>query len=105
MIDSLGENLVFLLGVPRSGTTLLSAMLDRHPQVLCPPEPWIMLALSALGQIPPAHPADPQLLGDATRAFFPAAFEARLTHVGHAAYTGSLMQAIQVGAPKTSGEP
>src|SRR6202012_657680 len=69
MIDSLGENLVFLLGVPRSGTTLLSAMLDRHPQVLCPPEPWIMLALSALGQIPPAHPADPQLLGDATRAF------------------------------------
>jgi hypothetical protein len=30
-------------------------------------------------------------------------FEARLTHVGHAAYTGSLMQAMQLGAPKTSG--
>ena len=24
-------------------------------------------------------------------------FEARLTHVGHAAYTGSLMQALQAG--------
>ncbi|MGZ3402407.1 MAG: hypothetical protein ACXWKN_03480 [Phenylobacterium sp.] len=31
-------------------------------------------------------------------------FEARLTHVGHAAYTGSLMQAMQVGAPKVPGQ-
>jgi hypothetical protein len=69
MIDARGENLVFILGVPRSGTTLLSAMLDRHPAILCPPEPWIMLALAALGQTHPSHPADPQLLGDATRAF------------------------------------
>src|SRR5271169_4905137 len=69
MIDSLGENLVFLLGVPRSGTTLLCAMLDRHPNILCPPEPWIMLALAAIGQTYPTHPADPQLLGDAARAF------------------------------------
>jgi hypothetical protein len=78
MIGSRGENLVFLLGVPRSGTTLLSAMLDRHPSVLCPPEPWIMLALAALGQTHPSHPADPQLLGDATRTFCngPAADEA-----------------------------
>lgn len=30
-------------------------------------------------------------------------FEARLTHVGHAAYTGSLIEAMQVGAPRTSG--
>ncbi|HEX4124125.1 MAG TPA: sulfotransferase [Tepidisphaeraceae bacterium] len=69
MIGPRGENLVFLLGVPRSGTTLLSALLDRHPQILCPPEPWIMLALQSLGQTHPSHPADPQLLGDATRAF------------------------------------
>lgn len=29
--------------------------------------------------------------------------EARLTHVGHAAYTGSLVEAMSVGAPKTPG--
>jgi len=69
MIGERGENLVFLLGVPRSGTTLLSALLSNHPQVLCPQEPWVMLALHALGQANPQHPADAQLLGEATREF------------------------------------
>ena len=45
-----GQGLVFLLGVPRSGTTLLATMLDRHPAITAPPEPWLMLALAELGR-------------------------------------------------------
>lgn len=33
--EDLGEDLVFLLGFPRSGTTLLDIMLDGHPDVVC----------------------------------------------------------------------
>lgn len=33
--EDLGEDLVFLLGFPRSGTTLLDVMLDGHPDVVC----------------------------------------------------------------------
>jgi glycosyltransferase involved in cell wall biosynthesis/2-polyprenyl-3-methyl-5-hydroxy-6-metoxy-1,4-benzoquinol methylase len=71
MIDASGQNLVFLVGLPRSGSTLLAAMLDNHPQVLCPPEPWMMLALQALGQVPASHPADSRAIGEAIREFLP----------------------------------
>jgi hypothetical protein len=37
---------IFLLSMPRSGSTLLSLMLGSHPDVCCPPEPWIVLALA-----------------------------------------------------------
>jgi len=65
MISEQGDGLVFLLGVPRSGTTLLATMLGQHPQIVSPPEPWLMLALEALGQSCFDHPADPQLIGEA----------------------------------------
>ena len=48
MIDRLGTNLIFLLSVPRSGSTLLAAILAGHREVLCPPEPWLLLPLSHL---------------------------------------------------------
>jgi len=69
MIDQDGHNLAFLLGLPRSGTTLLSVLLDRHPQVLCPPEPWVMLALESFGKVSERHPADSQLIGQAVHEF------------------------------------
>ncbi|MHC5002798.1 MAG: sulfotransferase, partial [Planctomycetota bacterium] len=69
MIGPTGENLVLVLGLPRSGTTLLCALLANHPEVVCPAEPWILLALDALGCTAPAHPADARLLAVATRAF------------------------------------
>lgn len=60
-------SLVFLLGTPRSGTTLLAHLLQRHPDIVAPPEPWIMLALQAFGQTSSHHPANPELLARAMR--------------------------------------
>ncbi|GEO80596.1 hypothetical protein ROR02_07270 [Pararhodospirillum oryzae] len=55
--------------MPRSGTTLLSVLLDRHPRVMAPPEPWLLLALDSLGQIPPRHPAGAPLIGEGFAQF------------------------------------
>lgn len=68
-IGAEGEGLVFLLGAPRSGTTLLAAMLDRHPAITAPPEPWLMLALSELGRVSPSHPAGSVFVGSAVDQF------------------------------------
>jgi glycosyltransferase involved in cell wall biosynthesis len=62
MISKSGKNLIFLLGLPRSGTTLLSTMLDQHPAIRCPPEPWIMLALESVGRTSAHNPADAPVL-------------------------------------------
>jgi hypothetical protein len=47
-ISETGRNLVFVFGLPRSGTTLLSLILGGHPEVLAPPEPWFLLKLHFL---------------------------------------------------------
>ena len=42
MQNQLNKSAIFLLGVPRSGTTLLRMMIDSHPEIMCGPEaPWI----------------------------------------------------------------
>ena len=69
MVGQSGDNLVFVLGLPRSGTTLLCALLAAHDEVLCPPEPWVMLALESLGSTNTSHPADAQVIGRAFRDF------------------------------------
>lgn len=38
--------LVFLISQPRSGSTMLQAVLARHPEVFAPSEPWLMLPLA-----------------------------------------------------------
>lgn len=48
MIERHGKNLAFLLSLPRSGSTLLSALLGGHESIHAPNEPWILLALSSL---------------------------------------------------------
>jgi hypothetical protein len=40
--------LAFLVSTPRSGSTLLGAMLAGHADVLCPAEPWVLLPLASL---------------------------------------------------------
>src|SRR6202012_2553875 len=44
-IGPLGENLVFLISQPRSGSTLLQRILAGHEEVFTTAEPWIMLHL------------------------------------------------------------
>ena len=39
--------LVFLLSLPRSGSTLLQRLLAAHPQVHTVAEPWLMLLSGA----------------------------------------------------------
>ena len=48
MISPQGRNLVFILSAPRSGSTLVSAILGNHHQTFSPPEPWLLLSLNAL---------------------------------------------------------
>lgn len=48
MITSEGENLIFILSLPRSGSTLLSIIMGAHTQVCCPPEPWFLLRLAGV---------------------------------------------------------
>ena len=43
------ERLLFLIGSPRSGSTLLTRMLGAHPAVLSPPEPHLLTPLAHLG--------------------------------------------------------
>ncbi len=43
------ERLVFLIGAPRSGTTLTARMLGAHAEVFAPPEPHLMPPLAHLG--------------------------------------------------------
>jgi hypothetical protein len=43
------DRLVFLIGAPRSGTTLTARMLGAHPAVLAPAEPHLMPPLAHLG--------------------------------------------------------
>jgi hypothetical protein len=38
-----GGNLIFLISVPRSGSTLLQHLLGNSPEILALPEPWIAL--------------------------------------------------------------
>ena len=44
-----GERLIFLVGAPRSGTTLLQRMLQRHPDIGSHPEPHLVTPLAHLG--------------------------------------------------------
>lgn len=45
MVSNDGQNLIFILSLPRSGSTLLGAILGNHSQISCPPEPWFLLRL------------------------------------------------------------
>jgi glycosyltransferase involved in cell wall biosynthesis len=45
MVSENGENLVFILSLPRSGSTLLSAILGNHGKIYSASEPWFLLRL------------------------------------------------------------
>jgi O-antigen biosynthesis protein len=76
--------IAYVLGVPRSGTTLLTHLLAQHPAIVCPSEPWLMLALDAFGSVPATHPCDPELIRLATGHFLG---QSRAEILGRAAQT------------------
>ena len=55
------DRLIFLIGSPRSGTTMLAHMLGAHPDVHAPSEPHLMTGLAHLGYFArvDAAPYDP----------------------------------------------
>ena len=70
MISGKGKNLVFIFSLPRSGSTLLSAILGNHSSVYCPPEPWILLRLSEVyGNAAENKIYDDYVAGQAVKAF------------------------------------
>ncbi|MEZ4629938.1 MAG: sulfotransferase [Deinococcales bacterium] len=53
-----------VLGFPRSGTTLLRLLLDAHPDISCPPEPWLTTACAKfIREIPATGPSVGVLTG------------------------------------------
>ena len=49
----MNERFGIVLGFPRSGGTLLRRILDQHPDISCPPEPWLTTACARfLGDVP-----------------------------------------------------
>ncbi|NQY99297.1 MAG: sulfotransferase [Bdellovibrionales bacterium] len=48
-LNNLGENLIFIFGIPRSGTTLLQLMLSAHSRVSTLPEHSLTLPIKYLG--------------------------------------------------------
>jgi GT2 family glycosyltransferase len=71
MISPDGKNLVFILSLPRSGSTLLSAMLGSHSRILSPPEPWFLLPLEGVRHPSGAAPFSSGLAKAAVDAFLP----------------------------------
>ncbi|MFC5702613.1 sulfotransferase family protein [Cohnella faecalis] len=43
-----GESIIFLLSVPRSGSSLTTAILNNHPDVFAAPESWLLMKLNDL---------------------------------------------------------
>jgi hypothetical protein len=64
------DRLVFLIGSPRSGTTLLARMLGAHSAIHSPDEPHLLTPLAHLGYYASVEraPYDPIITREATRA-------------------------------------
>lgn len=64
------DRLLFLIGAPRSGSTLLAQMLGTHPSIHAPPEPHLLTPLAHLGYYASVEraPYDPIITREAARA-------------------------------------
>lgn len=69
MISENGKNMVFIIGIPRSGTTMINNVLNNIPNVLSSGESWIMFGIHQFGKVSNVHPANSQLVGQAIADF------------------------------------
>jgi len=69
MQDSMQDRLVFLIGSPRSGSTLLSRLLGAHPALFAPEEPHLITPIAFLGYYESVDQAayDPVIVRQAAR--------------------------------------
>lgn len=67
----MSERMLFVIGAPRSGTTLLMRMLNAHPDILSRPEPHLLTPLARLGYFGrvDAAPYDVFQAASSSRAF------------------------------------
>ena len=69
-MERMDGNLIFLITLPRSGSTLLQHVLGNHPDIITLPEPWLMLHLVyALKQEQLQAPYNARLSGRALQEF------------------------------------
>jgi hypothetical protein len=97
------DRLVFLIGSPRSGSTLLSRLLDAHSAIFAPEEPHLITPLAHLGYFESVDeaPYDPIITRQAARALVAA------LPGGEQAYLNALRSycdAIYAGLLEGSGE-
>jgi hypothetical protein len=97
---------IFVLGVPRSGTTLVASMLGGHSRARAPAEPWTMLMLDQLGAVHGLHPAGAELVGARAATHFDAAARDALLAAMARVYYGALGAAgTETSGPRLRASP
>jgi tetratricopeptide (TPR) repeat protein len=85
--EDLGDDLCFLIGFPRSGTTLLDVMLDGHTQVLSLEEkPTIERVAFKLDQLPGHYPFAMNTCNAQTRAQLRSVYREQITQYRNAGH-------------------
>ncbi|MFO0687597.1 MAG: sulfotransferase [Myxococcota bacterium] len=104
--DPIEKRLVFLIGPPRSGSTLLARMLGAHSSVVAPEEPHLITPLAHLGYYASveAAPYDPIITRQAARALvagLPGGEQAYLSALR--AYSDAIYAGLLAARPGAAG--